>query len=41
MQRIIEKCLRMREIKRKINPPGASPASNNQGEGLTRIALQR
>ena len=25
----------MREIKRKINPPGSSPASNNLGEGLT------
>jgi hypothetical protein len=41
MQRIIEKCLRMREIKRKTKKTGASPASNNLGEGLTGTALQR
>jgi hypothetical protein len=41
MQRIIEKCLRMREIKRKIKNPEASLASNNLGEGLTGTALQR
>jgi len=41
MQGIIEKCLRMREIKRKTKKPGSSPASNNLGEGLTGTALQR
>ena len=41
MQGIIEKCLRMREINRRIKNPGSSPASNNLGEGLTGTALQR
>jgi len=41
MQGIIGKYLRLREIKRKIKTPGASPASSNLEEGLTGTALQR
>jgi len=41
MQGILGKCLRMSEIKRRIKTPGASPASNNLGEGLAGTALQR
>jgi hypothetical protein len=41
MQGIIEKCLRMREINRRIKKSGSSPASNNLGEDLTGTALQR